>query len=100
MTDAPARVEPVVDEVIRGYDLGRVHGARALDGGMFSRPCLLETEAGRFVLRSHTFRGHENAFQFQAEIQNDLARNGGLAPRVLTDRLGRLGRRLAGAVWA
>ena len=49
------------------YDLGHVEMVGELSGGMFARPLLLQTSHGRRVLRIHTFRGSEAAFQFQAE---------------------------------
>ena len=58
------------------YGLENVQARGVLDGGMFARPQLLETERGRLVLRSHATRPDAEAFRFQAEAIQSASRGG------------------------
>lgn len=65
------------------FDLGFIKSERALEGGMFSRPLLLECERGDFVLREHRFRADEASFCFQAEAIAAAANQGIPCARVV-----------------
>lgn len=50
--------------------------ATTLEGGMFSRPMLVEADGARYLLRTHTFRATAESFQFQADTLNWAAEHG------------------------
>lgn len=93
-------IPPHYAELLDTYDLGGIQRAVALDGGMFLKPLLLETDRGRFLLRGTRFRSTLAAFGFQAQVMDAAAGRGLRCPRVLRDRAGRIGQPRDGAVWA
>jgi len=54
-----------------------------LEGGMFSRPLLVEADGRRRLLRTHTFRATVESFQFQAEAIAAAAVQGVLCAQVV-----------------
>jgi Ser/Thr protein kinase RdoA (MazF antagonist) len=54
-----------------------------LNGGMFSRPILLNADGRQMLLRIHTFRTTPEKFQFQAEAVNGAADRGIPCSRII-----------------
>src|SRR5688572_3462934 len=71
------------------YGFESISVERLLDGGMFARPVLLNTDRGLFVRRIHTFRDTEHAFRFQAETIESAWRQGVACSRVEMTMSGR-----------
>ena len=86
--------------LLDAYDVGSIRSAAVLRGGMFLEPLLIDTAAGKFVLRGTRFRPTLSAFEFQAGAMNHAIEHGARCPRVLRDRQGRFGQVHDGAVWA
>jgi len=95
-----AIVETHVEAILAHWDLGEVHAAVELSGGMFLRPLRLVTDKGSFVLRGHTFRVTEESFRFQFDIVNGCADAGIPCPRIIPTRDGSIGVGHSGAFMA
>lgn len=78
-----------------GFGFANVIVRRQLEGGMFSRPFLIEADGRAYVLRGHAFRGTVESFRFQAEILSWAADRGVPCARVVRSRDGCWCRRLA-----
>jgi Ser/Thr protein kinase RdoA (MazF antagonist) len=92
--------DPTYREIINNYDIGDIRHCEFLEGGMFLKPLLVISDAGKYVLRGHSFRNTEPSFQFQAEVLAHLQRVGIRVPQIVRDSPGRLGQRRGSVFWA
>jgi Ser/Thr protein kinase RdoA (MazF antagonist) len=68
---------------LEGFGFAHVARRGCLEGGMFSRPELIEADGSRFVLRLHTIRNVPASFAWQAEVVARVAAQGIGCPRVI-----------------
>jgi Ser/Thr protein kinase RdoA (MazF antagonist) len=83
MNAAIAQLDNQKTVFLHGFGFEEIEVTRRLDGGMFSRPVLLEADGRRYLLRTHSFRSTVEAFRFQAETLKWAAEHGVPCARVM-----------------
>src|SRR5262249_11771872 len=63
MNAALAQLDSQKTSFLHGFGFEEIEVTRILDGGMFSRPVLLEADGRRYLLRTHSFRSTVEAFR-------------------------------------